>query len=73
MINKELYVTQLHRVNEVIRLKRSNQQVTHNNAWPHVAKVVKGALQVLNWETDLMTYELPTFPLFVQLNEEPYL
>ena len=53
-VNKELYIAQLHRVNEAIRLKRPHQQgqtiLLHDNARPHVAQVVKAALQELEWE-----------------------
>ena len=53
-VNKELYIAQLHRVNEAIRLKRPNRQsqtiLLHDNARPHVAQVVKTALQELEWE-----------------------
>ena len=47
-VNKELFIVQLHRVNEAIRLKRSHRQghtiLLHDNARPHVAQVVKAAL-----------------------------
>ena len=53
-VNKELYIAQLHRVNEAIRLKRPHRQgqtiFLHDNARPHVAQVVKAALQELKWE-----------------------
>lgn len=53
-VNKELYIAQLHRVNEAIRLKRLDRQgqviLLHDNARPHVAQVVKTALQELEWE-----------------------
>ena len=54
MVNKELYIAQLHRVNEAIQLKRPHRQgqtiLYHNNARPRVAQVVKAALQELEWE-----------------------
>ena len=50
-VNKELYIAQLHRVNEAIQLKRPHQQgqtiLLHNNARLHVAQVIKTALQEL--------------------------
>ena len=53
-VNKELYIAQLHHVNEAIGLKRPHQQgqtiLLHDNARPHVAQVVKAALQELEWE-----------------------
>ena len=53
-VNKELYIAQLHRVNEVIQIKRPDRQgqviLLHNNARPHVAEVIKMALQELKWE-----------------------
>ncbi|XP_066113850.1 ubiquitin-conjugating enzyme E2 N isoform X1 [Saccopteryx bilineata] len=53
-VNKELYIAQLHRVNEAIRLKRPDRHgqtiLLHDNARPHVAQVVKAALQELEWE-----------------------
>ncbi|XP_066123625.1 intron Large complex component GCFC2 isoform X4 [Saccopteryx bilineata] len=53
-VNKELYIAQLHHVNEAIRLKRPDQHgqtiLLHDNARPHVAQVVKAALQKLEWE-----------------------
>ena len=52
--NKELYIAQLHHVNEPIRLKRPYQQgqtiLLHNNTRSHVAQVVNTALQELEWE-----------------------
>ena len=53
-VNKELYIAQLHRVNEAIRLKKPHRQVQtillYDNARPHVAQIVKAALQDLEWE-----------------------
>ena len=53
-VNKELYIAQLHHMNEAIQLKRFHRQgqtvLLHNNAMPHVAQVVKAALQELEWE-----------------------
>ena len=53
-VNKELYIAQLRRVNEAMRLKRPDRQgqviLLHDNARPHVAQVVKTALQELEWE-----------------------
>ena len=44
-VNKELYIAQLHCVNEAIRLKRPYRQgqtiLLHNNARPHAVQVVK--------------------------------
>ena len=54
MVNKELYIAQLHHMNEAIQLKRPHQQgqtiLLHNNTRPHVAQVIKAALQALEWE-----------------------
>ena len=53
-VNKELYIAQLHRVNETIPLKRPHRQdqnvLLHDKARPHVAQVVKATLQELEWE-----------------------
>ena len=50
-VNKELYIAQLHRVNEAIRLKKPHRQgQTILFRRPHVAQVVKAALQNLKWE-----------------------
>ena len=51
-VNKELYIAQLHCVNEVIQLKRPHQYtiLLPDNARLHVAQVVKAALQELEWE-----------------------
>ncbi|UYV74895.1 hypothetical protein LAZ67_12001709 [Cordylochernes scorpioides] len=53
-VNKDLYIAQLHRVNEAIQQKRSDRQgqiiLLHENARPHVAQVVKVALKKLDWE-----------------------
>ena len=53
-VNKELYIAQLHCMNEAIQLKRPHQQgqtiLLHNNARPHVVKVVQAAFQELEWE-----------------------
>ena len=53
MVNKELYIAQLHFVNEAIRLKRPHRQgqtILHDNARFHVTQVVKVSLQELEWE-----------------------
>ena len=53
-VNNELYIAQLRRVNEAMRLKRPDRQgqviLLHDYARPHVAQVVKTALQELEWE-----------------------
>ncbi|UYV60623.1 hypothetical protein LAZ67_1001697 [Cordylochernes scorpioides] len=53
-VNTDLYIAQLHRVNEAIQQKRPNRQgqiiLLHDNARPHVAQVIKAALQELEWE-----------------------
>lgn len=53
-VDKDLYVAQLHRLNDAIHLKRPNRKgqviLLHDNARPHVAKVVKATLQELDWE-----------------------
>ncbi|UYV66399.1 hypothetical protein LAZ67_4001546 [Cordylochernes scorpioides] len=53
-VNKDLYIAQLHRVNEAIQQKRPDRQceiiLLYSNARPHVAQVVKAALQELEWE-----------------------
>ena len=53
-VNKDLYIAQLHCVNEAIQLKRPHRQgqtiLLHNNGRPYVAQVVKAALQELEWE-----------------------
>ena len=52
-VNKELYIAQLHSVNEAIRLKRPHRQgqtILLHDARPHVAQVIKAALQELEWE-----------------------
>ncbi|UYV74835.1 hypothetical protein LAZ67_12001208 [Cordylochernes scorpioides] len=53
-VNKDLYIAQLHRVDEAIQQKKPDRQgqiiLLHDNARPHVAQVVKAALQELEWE-----------------------
>ena len=53
-VNKELYIAQLHCVNEAIQLKRTHRQgqtiLCHDNARSHFAQVIKAALQELEWE-----------------------
>ncbi|UYV75170.1 hypothetical protein LAZ67_12002729 [Cordylochernes scorpioides] len=53
-VNKDLYISQLHRVNEAIQHKIPDRQgqifLLHDNARPHVAQIVKAALQKLEWE-----------------------
>ncbi|XGW34831.1 hypothetical protein V3C99_018680 [Haemonchus contortus] len=53
-VNKEVCITQLNRVNEAIQLKRPYRQgqviSLYDNARPHIAQVVKIALQELEWE-----------------------
>ena len=82
-VNKELYIAQLHRVNEAIRKRPHRQGQTillHDNTRPHVAQVVKAALQELEWEVLQHTRILRTlhlritiFPLFVEPYEGRYL
>ena len=52
-VNKQLYIAQLHCVNEAISLKRPHRQgqtiLLHDNAKPHVAQVIIAALQELKW------------------------
>ena len=79
MVNKELYIAQLNRVNEVIQLKRPHRQgqtiLLYNNAGPHVAQVIKATLQELKWEglqhsgvfSRPCTHGLLSFPLFFEL------
>ncbi|UYV67661.1 hypothetical protein LAZ67_5001506 [Cordylochernes scorpioides] len=54
IVNKDLYIAQLHRVNEAIQQKRPDRQgqiiLLHDNARPPVAQVVKAALQELECE-----------------------
>ena len=54
MVNKELYIAQLHCVNEAIQLQRPNRQgqtiLLHDNTRPHVSQVVKAAFKELEWE-----------------------
>ncbi|XGW10287.1 hypothetical protein V3C99_012068 [Haemonchus contortus] len=54
-VNKKVYIFQLNHVNEAIRLKRPARQgqviLLHDNARPHIAEVVKTALQDLNGST----------------------
>ena len=53
-VNKEGYLTQLHRVNEAIQEKRAHRRgqviLLHDNARPHKANIVKEALNDLEWE-----------------------
>ena len=53
-VEKNLYKSQLHRVNEAIQQKRPDRQgqviLLHDNARPHTAKTVKMALHELGWE-----------------------
>ena len=53
-VNKELYIAQLHCVNEAIRLKRPHRQsqtiLLHDNARPHVVQVIKAAVQEFKWK-----------------------
>ena len=67
-VNKELYIAQLHCVNEAIRLKRPHRQgqtiLLHDNARPHVAQVVKATLQELEWEVlQHLLYSLNLAPM----------
>lgn len=53
-VDRNLYVAQLHRVNEAFQQKRPNRRgkviLLHDNARPHVAQVVKAAIEELDWE-----------------------
>ena len=53
-VEKNLYIAQLHSVNEAIQQKRPDRQgqviLLHDNSRPHVANIVKAALQELDWE-----------------------
>ena len=53
-VEKDLYIAQLHRVNEALQQKRPNRRgqviLLHDNARPHVANAVKAVLQELKWE-----------------------
>ena len=53
-VNAELYVQQLHRLNEAIQQKRPNRRngvlLQHDNARPHIANMTKAAIQELEWE-----------------------
>ncbi|UYV78600.1 hypothetical protein LAZ67_16002110 [Cordylochernes scorpioides] len=53
-VNKNLYIAQLHPMNEAIQQKRPDRQgqiiLLHDNARPHVAQVVKATLQELECE-----------------------
>ena len=53
-IEQNLYIAQLHRVNEAIQQKRPDKQgqviLLHDNAKPHVARTLKAALQEFDWE-----------------------
>ncbi|UYV84323.1 hypothetical protein LAZ67_X001845, partial [Cordylochernes scorpioides] len=53
-VNKDLYIAQFHCVNESIQQKRPDRQgqiiLLHDNVRPHVAQIVKAALQELEWE-----------------------
>ena len=53
-IEQNLYIAQLHRVNEAIQQKRPDKQgqviLLHDNVGPHVARTLKAALQELDWE-----------------------
>ena len=67
-VNKELYISQLHSVNEAIRLKRPHRQaqtiLLHNNTRPHVAQVIKAALQEYKWEVfQHLPYSLDLVPM----------
>lgn len=53
-VDKNLYISQLQRVNEAIKQKRPYRKtkviLLHDNAPPHTAKCVKLVLQELDWE-----------------------
>ena len=53
-VDKKLYVAQMYRLNDAILLKRPDLQgkviLLHDNARPHVAKIVKIAIKELEWE-----------------------
>ena len=52
MVNKELYIAQLHHMNDPIQLKRPHHQgktiLLQDNARPHVAQIVKAPLYSLD-------------------------
>ena len=79
MVNKELYIAQLHHINEAFRLKRPHRQgqtiLLYDNARPHVAKVIKAALQELESVvfSRPCTHGLLSFLLFVEPYEGCYL
>jgi len=54
MVNADLYVQQMHRLNEAIHQKRPDRRygvlLQHYNARPHIANMTKAAIQTLNWE-----------------------
>ena len=71
-VNKELYIAQLHRMNEAIRLKRPHRQgqiiLLHDNTRPHVAQVIKATLQELKWEVlQHLLYSLDLAPMVYYL------
>lgn len=53
-VNAELYVQQMHRLNNAIQQKRPDRQngvlLQHDNARPHIANMTKEAIQTLGWE-----------------------
>ena len=53
-VNKELYIAQLHRINEAIWIKKPDRQghviLLQDNARPHIVQDIKAALQELEWE-----------------------
>ena len=53
-LNAELYVQQMHRLNEAIQRKRPNRRygvlLQHDNARSHTANMTKAPIQELEWE-----------------------
>ena len=83
-VKKELYIAQLHRVNEAIRLKRPHRQgqtiLLRDNARPHVAQVSKPHSKSSNGRSfsirrilRTLHLRLLSFPLIIEPYEGRYL